>query len=240
MPIFATKGAHVYQLHQLTATVNLYDASRGDRLATQGAAGRFLWVSALASERTHVQLAEDEYWGWLDAEDYCHLTPATQPYQPIARDRADIEAVLEEVIAFCLAAQQVPHEYLWGGTVAPHYDCSGLMQASFASQGIWLPRDAYQQEAFATPLGSNSIAETLPQLQRGDLVFFGSCEKATHVGLYLGQGQYIHSSGKEYGRNGIGIDTLFPSEDPVSIAYQRQFRGGGRIEYSYLPLATHP
>ncbi|BAC09741.1 C40 family peptidase [Thermosynechococcus vestitus] len=240
MSIFTTKGGQVYQLHQLTATVNLYDAPTGDRLATQGAAGRFLWVSALESERTYVQLAEDDYWGWLDQGDYRHLTPATEPYQPIARDRAYIEAVLEDVIAFCLAAQEAPHEYLWGGTVAPNYDCSGLMQASFASQGIWLPRDAYQQEAFATPLGSNSIAETLPQLQRGDLVFFGSREKATHVGLYLGQGQYIHSSGKEYGRNGIGIDTLFPSEDPVSIAYQRQFRGGGRIEYSYLPLTPHP
>lgn len=226
----------VMQLYQLTATVNLYDAPTGDRLATQGAAGRLLWASALGAERTYVQLAEDEYWGWLDPQDYRHLTPATQPYQPIARDRAYIEAVLEDVIAFCVAAQQVPHEYLWGGTVAPNYDCSGLMQASFASQGIWLPRDAYQQEAFATPLGGSSIEATLPQLQRGDLVFFGSREKATHVGLYLGQGQYIHSSGKEYGRNGIGIDTLYPSEDAVSIAYQQQFRGGGRIDYSYLPL----
>ncbi|WP_298975794.1 C40 family peptidase [uncultured Thermosynechococcus sp.] len=224
------------QLYQLTAPVNLYDAPTGDRLATQGATGRFLWAPSPTAERTYVQLAEDEYWGWLDAREYCHLTPAPQPYQPIARDRAYIEAVLEDVIAFCLAAQQVPHEYLWGGTVAPNYDCSGLMQASFASQGIWLPRDAYQQEAFTTPVGSPSIEETLPQLRRGDLVFFGTRDRATHVGLYLGEGQYIHSSGKEDGRNGIGIDTLYPSEDLVSIAYQRQFRGGGRIEYSYIPL----
>lgn len=225
----------VMQLYQLTATVNLYDAPTGDRLATQGAAGRFLWAPAFTAERTYVQLAEDEYWGWLDARDYEHLEPAIRPYEPIARDRAYIEAVLEDVIAFCFAAQQVPHEYLWGGTVAPNYDCSGLMQASFASQGIWLPRDAYQQEAFARPVGGSVIEETLPQLQRGDLVFFGTREKATHVGLYLGEGQYIHSSGKDYGRNGIGIDTLYPSEDAVSTVYRQQFRGGGRIEYSYLP-----
>lgn len=224
------------QLYQLTATVNLYDAPTGDRLASQGAAGRFLWAPPLGTERTYVQLAEDEYGGWLDPKDYRHLIPAPQPYQPIARDRAYIEAVLEEVIAFCFAAQQIPHEYLWGGTVSPNYDCSGLIQASFASQGIWLPRDAYQQEAFATPLGGNSIEATLPRLRRGDLVFFGTRDRATHVGLYLGEGQYIHSSGKEYGRNGIGIDTLYPSEDLVSIAYQQQFRGGGRIEYSYIPL----
>ncbi|MFN4278697.1 C40 family peptidase [Thermosynechococcus sp.] len=224
------------QLYQLTATVNLYDAPTGDRLATQGAAGRFLWAPTLGADRTYVQLAEDDYGGWLDAREYGHLTPTTQPYRPIARDRAYIEAALEDVIAFCLAAQQVPHEYLWGGTVAPNYDCSGLIQAGFASQGIWLPRDAYQQEAFATPLGGNSIEAILARLRRGDLVFFGAGDRATHVGLYLGEGQYIHSSGKAYGRNGIGIDTLYPSEDAVSRAYRQEFRGGGRIDRSYVPL----
>ncbi len=161
------------QLYQLTATVNLYDAPTGDRLASQGAAGRFLWAPPLGTERTYVQLAEDEYGGWLDPKDYRHLTtrPSTLS-SPFARDRAYIEAVLEEVIAFCFAAQQIPHEYLWGGTVSPNYDCSGLIQASFASQGIWLPRDAYQQEAFATPLGGNSIEATLPRLRRGGFSLF--------------------------------------------------------------------
>ncbi|WP_348982561.1 C40 family peptidase [Oscillatoria acuminata] len=76
----------------------------------------------------------------------------------------------------------------------------------------------------------------LDQLQSGDLVFFGPSEKATHVGLYLGEGRYIHSSGKNGGRNGIGIDVLAEnSDEPVSRHYYQQFRGAGRVCKSYLP-----
>ncbi|NJR73980.1 MAG: C40 family peptidase, partial [Scytonema sp. CRU_2_7] len=110
----------------------------------------------------------------------------------------------------------------------PNYDCSGLMQAAFASVGIRIPRDAYQQEAFTQPI---SIAE----LQPGDLVFFGTSQKATHVGLYLGDGCYIHSSGKEIGRNGIGIDRLSEQGDKVSQSYYQQLRGAGRVVSSYKP-----
>ncbi|XFA72365.1 NlpC/P60 family protein [Thermosynechococcaceae cyanobacterium Okahandja] len=230
------------QLFTLTAHVNLYDALTGDRLATQGAAGRFLWVPAGSTDsstgRRYVQLAEDEYWGWLDPADDPSLQPSVTPYQPIVRDRAAVVKAIEAIIAFCEAARAVPHTYLWGGTVAPNYDCSGLMQASFASQGIWLPRDAYQQEAFTMPLlpTGTSPEAAVPYLERGDLVFFGTKEKATHVGLYVGEGCYLHSSGKEFGRNGIGIDTLLPSPDPVSTAYRQQFRGAGRVMGSYLPV----
>ncbi|HLO52530.1 MAG TPA: NlpC/P60 family protein, partial [Kamptonema sp.] len=70
-------------------------------------------------------------------------------------------------------------------------------------------------------------------VQPGDLIFFGTVDKATHVGLYLGQGRYIHSSGKEQGRNGIGIDILSAAGDRVSQAYYQQLRGAGRVVKSY-------
>jgi cell wall-associated NlpC family hydrolase len=72
-------------------------------------------------------------------------------------------------------------------------------------------------------------------LRSGDFVFFGTPEKATHVGLYLGNGTYIHSSGKEQGRNGIGIDSLVDRSDPVSQSYYQQLRGYGRVVASYQP-----
>jgi cell wall-associated NlpC family hydrolase len=123
----------------------------------------------------------------------------------------------------------VSNQYLWGGTVGPNYDCSGLMQAAFRTAQVWLPRDAYQQEAFTLPI-------PLPELEPGDLIFFGPPEKATHVGLYLGEGRYIHSSGKQGGRNGIGIDMLSDqSPDPVSQNYYQQLRGAGRVMESYRP-----
>ena len=177
-----------------------------------------------------VRLCEDDYPGWLAGCDAHLLEVAQTPYQAQVFSEAEIRDKLKSAIAFTRHALNQPNHYLWGGTVAPNYDCSGLMQAAFASVGIWLPRDAYQQEAFTQPIALDSV-------QPGDLIFFGTVDKATHVGLYLGEGRYIHSSGKEQGRNGIGIDILSAEGDRVTQAYYRQLRGAGRVVKSY---SFHP
>ena len=164
-----------------------------------------------------LRLCEDDYPGWLAIQDAQLLKVAEKPYQAKVISEAEIRDKLPSAIAFTRHAMNQPNHYLWGGTVGPNYDCSGLMQAAFASLGIWLPRDAYQQEAFTQPIA-------LVSLQPGDLIFFGTAEKATHVGLYLGEGHYIHSSGKEQGRNGIGIDILSAAGDLVSERYYRLLR----------------
>ena len=111
--------------------------------------------------------------------------------------------------------------------MAPDYDCSGLMQAAFQSQGIWLPRDSYQQEAFTEHI---SIDEMLP----GDLIFFGTPEKTDHVALHLGDFRYIHSSGVQMGRNGIGIDLLSDrTTDRISLGYYAKLRCCGRVTSSF-------
>lgn len=219
--------------YQTRRPIALYDSPACNRLATQAATGRYLitldpFPPAATTSALRVQLCEDEYPGWLAEEDFMHLTPAARPYEAPVRTAADIQAHLPQVIAFTKAAMAVPNTYLWGGTVAPNYDCSGLIQAAFAANGIWLPRDAYQQEAFCQPVARSD-------LQPGDLVFFGPTAKATHVGLFLGDDRYIHSSGKDQGRNGIGIDWLIPSKEPVSQTYLAQFRGGRRVTRSYQP-----
>jgi len=173
-----------------------------------------------------VCLCEDEYPGWLSMQDFGLLEPAGLPYQAIVLSADEIRTRLPGVISFTRQAMQQPNYYLWGGTVGPNYDCSGLMQAAFASVGVWLPRDAYQQEAFTESI---AIEALLP----GDLVFFGSVEKATHVGLYLGEECYMHSSGQKMGRNGIGIDRLSAEGDRVSKCYYQQLRGAGRVVRSY-------
>jgi cell wall-associated NlpC family hydrolase len=171
-------------------------------------------------------VVEDDYPAWLAPQDFAQLHPTTQAYSPPRWSAAEIRDRLPQVIAFAQAAMAVPNHYLWGGTVAPNYDCSGLIQSAFRSAGIQLPRDAYQQEAFVQPV---ALADLIP----GDLVFFGPPEKAKHVGLYLGDGAYIHSSGQDIGRNGIGIDSLSLDRDPISRAYFTQWRGGGRVVQSY-------
>lgn len=220
---------------QVQGNLNIYDSPKCDRLATQAAAGRHLRVitSSCQTGGVRVRLCEDDYPGWLAVVDAESLEAAQTPYQAKVVSEAEIREKLPSAIAFTHHAMNQPNHYLWGGTVGPNYDCSGLMQAAFASVGIWLPRDAYQQEAFTQPIA-------LESLQPGDLIFFGSPQKATHVGLYLGEGRYIHSSGKEQGRNGIGIDLLSEQGDQIGQAYYKLLRGFGRVVASYQPnsLAT--
>ncbi|MBW4443781.1 MAG: C40 family peptidase [Plectolyngbya sp. WJT66-NPBG17] len=209
--------------YRTIANLNLYDSPDLNRLATQAAVGRYIKI--LSDSPIEGMTCEDDYSGWLDPSDLKFLEKTETPYQVSIWTAAEIRDRIPEIIAFTQAAMSVPNEYLWGGTVAPNYDCSGLMQAAFASVGIRLPRDAYQQEAFLQP-----VEELIP----GDLVFFGTPEKATHVGLYLGDDRYIHSSGKELGRNGIGINQLSAEGDRVSRDYFALYRGAGRAISSYI------
>ncbi|GET43437.1 C40 family peptidase [Microseira wollei] len=215
--------------YRCRVNLNLYDSPECTRLATQAASLRHLRLVSLDNDKAvGVCLCEDDYPGWLPIGDKIFLEETTTVYRAIALSFTDIQDRLPSVIAFTQQAMQQPNCYLWGGTVAPNYDCSGLMQAAFASTGIWLPRDAYQQEAFTQRI---PIEELLP----GDLVFFGTPQKATHVGLYLGEGYYIHSSGAKMGRNGIAIDLLSDAGDDVSRSYYQQLRGAGRVVASYQP-----
>ncbi|MEC4812907.1 MAG: C40 family peptidase [Scytonema sp. PMC 1069.18] len=218
--------------YQCLADLNIYDSPTHERLSTQAATGRHIWVSPdveiVHNKSLEVCLCEDDYPGWLSLSDLSWLQLCTIPYKAKSFSEPEIKNLLPEVIAFTQKAMQKSNFYLWGGTVGPNYDCSGLMQAAFASVGIRIPRDAYQQEAFTQPI-------SLEELQVGDLVFFGTSQKATHVGLYLGDSCYIHSSGKEQGRNGIGIDRLSEQGDEVSRSYYQQLRGAGRVVKSYEP-----
>ncbi|MFB2934112.1 NlpC/P60 family protein [Aerosakkonemataceae cyanobacterium BLCC-F154] len=207
--------------------LNIYDSPSCNRLATQAKGGRYLKVLSQSAEMAvSVCLVEDNYPGWLLKDDLKWLERAAIGYQAIAFSRPEIESKLPEIIAFTQNAMQQLNCYLWGGTLGPNYDCSGLMQAAFAASGIWIPRDAYQQEAFLEKV-------SFEELQPGDFVFFGNSEKATHVGLYLGNKCYIHSSGEKLGRNGIAIDELSDRGDEVSKGYYRQLRGFGRVVKSY-------
>lgn len=214
--------------------LNLYNSSRCEELATQSAKGRHLRINSPIPHDNAIQvcLCEDDYVAWLSLAELSHLQPAPTPYQAKVLSREEIEQHLGEVIAFTKTAMAYPNYYLWGGTVAPNYDCSGLMQAAFAASGIWIPRDSYQQEAF-----TQSISRE--QLLPGDLIFFGH-EKVNHVALYLGDGYYIHSSGKEMGRNGIGIDQLSETGDEISRNYYHKLWGYGRVMSSYCPQDKSP
>lgn len=223
---------HIGQEYICNRPLNLYKTAIGESLVTQARAGRHLQLvqptSSPAPEAVKVVLCEDDYAGWLPIAALEHLTLAPVGYCPPCPSPAAIRAAIPQVIRFAKTAMQQPNTYLWGGTVGPDYDCSGLVQAAFAAAGIMLPRDSYQQQTFVEPI-------TLAQLEVGDLLFFGTRDRITHVALYLEDGKYIHSSGKEQGRNGIGIDSITDLTDPISWTYYQQLQGAGRVSRSYQP-----
>jgi hypothetical protein len=220
---------------QLRKPLDLYSREQGTGLATQAAPGRHLQLlgpqstpSSQPHQRLRVRLLEDGYPGWIQPAVLLGGAVASQRPRPRLLNRHQIEDRLSAVLNTALSWMKRPNVYLWGGTLGPNFDCSGLVQTAFASTGIWLPRDAYLQEHFCQPVGVHPAETQL--LALGDLLFFGTRQRCTHVGLHLGGGRYLHSSGREHGRDGLGIDDLNPhNPDPVACHYRRELRGAGRV-----------
>ena len=211
---------------------NGYATPTESGLATQAAAGRCFKVAAPFRPedrgRLQVVLLEDGYPCWLSMDELADQAVACEAWQPCLLSSSEITSRLNAVLKWLQAAAKLNNTYLWGGTIGPDLDCSGLVQTAFASTGIWLPRDAYQQERFCQPLAVQ--ANDLNALRSGDLIFFGTPERCTHVGIHLENGRYMHSSGIEHGRNGIGIDSLNPQDlHPVASHYRAELRGAGRV-----------
>ncbi len=226
---------------ELKVDVNGYKNSMDDsELSTQANAGRKFEILKstekevfnLAIPKIKVRLLEDGYICWLKKKDLENNAVLLNSWKPRLLTKEEIKIRIPNVLKWIEEASKINNSYLWGGTIGPNFDCSGLIQRSFASEDIWLPRDAYQQEKFCKQIQFNS--ETFDELIPGDLVFFGDPNICSHVGLYKGQKLYWHSSGEKDGRNGIGIDELQPAkENHISIFYRSKLRSIGRIEYCH-------
>ncbi len=89
-----------------------------------------------------------------------------------------------------LAKRFLGAPYTWGGTSSYGYDCSGYMQMLCRRRGYNLPRDAKPQAEW-----SGMMPVERPDLQPGDLLYFGSSpKKITHTGMYVGGGDFIHAT----------------------------------------------
>jgi SH3-like domain-containing protein len=130
----------------------------------------------------------------------------------------------KELVKTALKFNGIP--YLWGGFSAKAIDCSGFSSTIYFLNGIILQRDASQQTKYGKEITTNF---DYTKLQPGDLLFFGrkakgsSPEKVTHVAMYIGNGKFIHSSGK------VRISCMDSSKPDYAAEYAPGFVRAVRI-----------
>jgi cell wall-associated NlpC family hydrolase len=119
----------------------------------------------------------------------------TPPAREAPRSTGDVTANVVE-----LALESIGTPYRWGGTDDNGFDCSGLIQFAYGEYGIDLPRVSSQQ------LQTGAAVDTEPSLlEPGDILGFSQSGDggASHVGLYVGDERFIHSSS-----SGVRVSTL--------------------------------
>lgn len=104
--------------------------------------------------------------------------------------------------------------YRFGGSSLKGIDCSSFVQKIYRIFDIQLPRNAAQQ----SKVGISIARENLTQ---GDLVFFHTKRSLGHVGIYIGNNEFVHASSKSHG---VRIDSL---ETPY---YQKRFQRAVRVK----------
>ncbi len=124
----------------------------------------------------------------------------------------EYEALISDLCAFARSFEGYP--YVYGGNGPNSFDCSGFVLYVYKHFGYSFSRGAQEQY-------EDGVKVTKDELLPGDLVFFsGNGYYITHVGLYLGEGQFIHASNPT---RGVVIDTLW------SGYYSTHYWGGCRI-----------
>lgn len=103
--------------------------------------------------------------------------------------------------------------YVFGGNTPSGFDCSGYVRYVYAKVGIYLPRMADEQYYAGSPISTT-------EMRPGDLVFFSTYTYGpSHVGIYLGDGQFIHASSSY----GVSIASLGSSYWTATYIGARRF-----------------
>ena len=142
--------------------------------------------------------------GWVRAE-------AVKLSEDFEMTPPDMSSLLQTAFAYRGA------RYVRGGMSSRGFDCSGFVKYLYAGLGIKLPRDSRSQYGQAGTFVSRA------DLRPGDLLFFAGTYRRgiSHVGLYVGDGKFIHASTP---RSGVRVDSL------NSAYYANHFAGAKRIK----------
>jgi cell wall-associated NlpC family hydrolase len=114
---------------------------------------------------------------------------ASQPSQGPVKSTGKSNSNAHQAAA--VALQQIGVPYRYGGSTPKGFDCSGLIYYSYSRVGKNVPRTTGSLWSGIQPVAKN-------QVQVGDVLFFRIEGKMSHVGMYIGDNQFVHapSSGK--------------------------------------------
>ena len=234
----ARRGIALFPL--AAATLGLSTDSSGDELAVLwqlGAGGEWRPFGPLAVGIEAAYVVEDRgphgfwqldgqregwqasagvtiHWGAGSAERGTGATAA----QPVILRPEHIEGPAAGVVETALAALGAP--YRWGGSAENGFDCSGLIQYAYAQYGVSLPRTSREQAMRGDP-----VPREVSALAPGDILVFSATPGGgvTHVGLYAGDGLFIHSAS-----DGVRLSAL-RSDDPDGHYWVPRWVGARRL-----------
>ena len=170
-------------------------------------------VSIVGFENGWYKISYSGITGYIRS-DYMEVTKKALSSRGSTTTASSSSAKGNEVVSY--AKQYLGVRYVYGGASSSGFDCSGFTMYVMKHFGYSLPHTATGQMAYGT-----SVAKSA--LQAGDLVFFcdpsiANGKAASHVGIYIGNNQFIHASS---GSAKVKIDSL-------SSAYYAKYYAGAR------------
>lgn len=144
--------------------------------------------------------------------------PAT--YEPTAAPGVEATGLRRGIVETALEAMGEP--YRWGGTSTDRgFDCSGLIWYAYRAHGISLPRVSREQARAGRPISAD-----VSSLQPGDILLFAEGSRTvTHVGLYVGDARFIHSTSS----GGVRISALDGRGDEYDRWWFTRWVGARRV-----------
>ena len=144
---------------------------------------------------------------------------SNRPALPVADSQSPPVTLADSVIATATEAMGRPYEFGGTGENGEGFDCSGLIQYAYGKHGIALPRRSTDQAR-----EGSKVDRKLDRLKPGDLLTFSNRGRAvTHVGLYVGEGRFIHSATR-----GVQVSAL-SEEDPYGRWWYKRWVGVRRL-----------
>ncbi|HLO01557.1 MAG TPA: NlpC/P60 family protein [Symbiobacteriaceae bacterium] len=179
------RGSTTLDLTVGSATAKVNGVAKAMPLAVRSQNGRLMIPIRFVAETFGLQVSWIAASNSIEISDSTRGTVATSDRSEVVRDQADR--------AVALAKSLIGKPYRFGGTSLTGFDCSGFVMYVASQVGAWVPRTSYEQFGTGT-----AVAQAY--LQPGDLVFYeASGPGASHVGIYIGNGSFVHAENESTG-----------------------------------------